>query len=148
MVLRVRGSTGSLGKLTLQRDCGVSWRYQAIELSTSALPSLRVGVQEVVGWGNQRNREEPRLDSRALGISVYDSFQPPEESLRSLVPPARFLDGSNSSDQELRDASSSPPNGTLQGTAWGRAGQGLQLHAHPVGQTHAIPGISRTGVEQ
>jgi Transposase IS66 family len=23
-----------------------------------------------------------------------------------------------------------------------------QLHAHPVGQTHAIPGISRTGVEQ
>ncbi len=42
MVVRVRGSTGSLGKLTLQRDCGVSWRYQAIELSTSALPSLRV----------------------------------------------------------------------------------------------------------
>ena len=32
MVLRVRGSTGSLGKLTLQRDCGVSWRYQAISL--------------------------------------------------------------------------------------------------------------------
>ena len=28
MVLRVRGSAGSLGKLTLQRDCGVSWRYQ------------------------------------------------------------------------------------------------------------------------
>jgi hypothetical protein len=28
VVLRVRGSTGSLGKLTLQRDCGVSWRYQ------------------------------------------------------------------------------------------------------------------------
>jgi hypothetical protein len=24
MVLRVRGSTGSLGRLTLQRDCGVS----------------------------------------------------------------------------------------------------------------------------
>ena len=33
MVLRVRGSTGSLGKLTLQRDCGVSWRYQAIALT-------------------------------------------------------------------------------------------------------------------
>jgi hypothetical protein len=32
VVLRVRGSTGSLGKLTLQRDCGVSWRYQAIAL--------------------------------------------------------------------------------------------------------------------
>ncbi len=32
MVLRVRGSTGSLGKLTLQRDCGVSWRYRAIAL--------------------------------------------------------------------------------------------------------------------
>jgi hypothetical protein len=29
VVLRVRGSTGSLGKLTLQRDCRVSWRYQA-----------------------------------------------------------------------------------------------------------------------
>jgi hypothetical protein len=28
VVLRVRGSTGSLGKLTLQRDCGVSWRHQ------------------------------------------------------------------------------------------------------------------------
>jgi hypothetical protein len=34
VVLRVRGSTGSLGKLTLQRDCGVSWRYQAITLTT------------------------------------------------------------------------------------------------------------------
>jgi hypothetical protein len=34
VVLRVRGSTGSLGKLTLQRDCGVSWRYQAISLKT------------------------------------------------------------------------------------------------------------------
>ena len=34
MVLRVRGSTGSLGKLTLQRDCGVSWRYQAITLTS------------------------------------------------------------------------------------------------------------------
>ena len=33
MVLRVQGSTGSLGKLTLQRDCGVSWRYQAIALT-------------------------------------------------------------------------------------------------------------------
>src|SRR5580704_5082784 len=32
VVLRVRGSTGSLCKLTLQRECGVSWRYQAITL--------------------------------------------------------------------------------------------------------------------
>lgn len=28
MVLRGRGPTGSLGKLTLQRDCGVRWLYQ------------------------------------------------------------------------------------------------------------------------
>jgi hypothetical protein len=36
---------------------------------------------------------------------------------------------------------------TPRGTTWGSSGQGLQLHAHPVGQTHALPGISRTGVE-
>jgi len=28
VLLRVRRSTGSLGKLILQRDCGVSWRYR------------------------------------------------------------------------------------------------------------------------
>jgi hypothetical protein len=32
VVLRVRGSTGSFGRLTLQRNCGVSWRYQALAL--------------------------------------------------------------------------------------------------------------------
>ena len=30
VVLRVRGSTDSLGKLTLLRECGVSWRYQRL----------------------------------------------------------------------------------------------------------------------
>jgi hypothetical protein len=30
----------------------------------------------------------------------------------------------------------------------GRAGQGLQLHANPLEQTHALPGISEIGVEQ
>jgi transposase len=34
------------------------------------------------------------------------------------------------------------------GTAWGCTVQGLQLHAYPVGQAQALPGISRTGVEQ
>jgi hypothetical protein len=34
VVLPVRGSTGSLGKLTLQRDCGVSWRYQGTHRAT------------------------------------------------------------------------------------------------------------------
>jgi len=34
VVLRVRGSTGSSGKLTLQRDCGVSWRYQRLHSLT------------------------------------------------------------------------------------------------------------------
>jgi hypothetical protein len=29
----------------------------------------------------------------------------------------------------------------------GRAGQGLQLHADPLGQAHELSGISRTGVE-
>jgi hypothetical protein len=37
VVLRVRGSTGSLGKLTLQRDCGVSWRYQRLPFQTQRL---------------------------------------------------------------------------------------------------------------
>jgi hypothetical protein len=36
---------------------------------------------------------------------------------------------------------------TLDGAAWGRAGQGLQLRAYPVGQAHALPGMSGTGVE-
>jgi len=40
VVLRVRGSTGSLGKLTLQRGCGVSWRYQAIALKTPGSGSM------------------------------------------------------------------------------------------------------------
>jgi len=36
---------------------------------------------------------------------------------------------------------------TLDGTAWGRAGQGLQLRAYPVGQAHALSEMSGTGVE-
>ena len=36
----VRGSTGSLGKLTLQRDCGVSWRYRAFRYIIAFAPVL------------------------------------------------------------------------------------------------------------
>jgi hypothetical protein len=55
VVLRVRGSTGSLGKLTLPRDCGVSWRYQAIA-QFCAFCSLdrRKGKRKLVLWGMLR----------------------------------------------------------------------------------------------
>jgi hypothetical protein len=50
VVLRVRGSTGSLGKLTLQRDCGVSWRYKAISLIENCVgpPTGSVSAIEMV----------------------------------------------------------------------------------------------------
>jgi hypothetical protein len=47
------------------------------------------------GSGDQRVREEPQPDSRALGVSIYGSFPPPKESLRSSAPLAGFPRGSN-----------------------------------------------------
>src|SRR5580692_3574032 len=42
VVLRVGGSTGSLDKTDVARDCGVSWRYQAWLLKNSFLGISRM----------------------------------------------------------------------------------------------------------
>ncbi len=79
MVLRVRGSTGSLGKLTLQRDCGVGWRYQAWLLKKSLpmqkLPKL--GDQKCIPRQKKSFIGHPS-GSGFLGEDTERVFQHPE----------------------------------------------------------------------